>query len=196
MKPADRNALEFALQIHEKHASAGDKGEVVALTLSGTEGEGVLKEAMALGADRALILSDPSFLEGEETSVATALASACQKLGAELILSGEGQVGHRVAEEMKIPSIASVFRMESEPDSLNAFTEMASGPADLQGSLPLLISILPGSNSPRIANAIKIMKASKKEVLKWTPSDLGLPIAWTGGAAGMQRVRTLLPDNP
>lgn len=193
MKPSDRNAVEFALQIVEKSPSSiteKNKSEVAALVLSGPEGEGLLKEAMALGADRAVILSDPSFLIDEATSVATSLAWACRKLQADLVLTGEGQVGHRVAEEMKIPSIASVFRIESEPNGLKISAGTASQPMELQSPFPLLVSILPGSNTPRIANAIKIMKASKKEILKWGPAELGLPPGETGAAAGMEAVRT------
>lgn len=200
MKPSDRNAVEFALQLVEKSSpslSEKNKNEVVALALSGPEGEGLLKEAMALGADRAVILSDPAFLTDEATSVAASLAHACRKLEADLILSGDGQVGHRVAEALKIPSVASVFRIESGPQGFAISAGTASEPAAFQSSLPLLVSVLSGSNTPRIANAIKIMKASKKEILKWTPADLGLSPGETGpAAAGMEAVRTFSAEGP
>jgi len=203
MKPSARNALEFALQLAEKSPSATekDKSDVVALSLSGPEGEGLLKEALALGADRAVILSDPSFLEGDETSVAAALAGACRKLGAALILCGEGQVGHRVAEALNIPSIASVVRIEADgtapdPGRLKISVRFPPGPIELQSAVPLLAAVLPGSNTPRIANAIKIMKAAKKEISRWTPDEIGLPSDETGAAAaGMQVVRTFSPES-
>ena len=200
MKPSDRNALEFALQIHEKSSASPankNKSEVVALALSGPEGEGLLKEAMALGAERAVILSDPSFLEDEATSIAISLAHACLNLDADLILAGEGQVGHRVAEEMKIPSATAVLGIASDPNSLKVSMRIAPQPIDLERSSLILISILPGSNTPRIANALKIMKASKKEILKWTPAEIGLTPEATGAAsAGMQTVRTFSFENP
>jgi len=200
MKPSDRNALEFALQIQEKSSASPankNKSEVVALALSGPEGEGLLKEAMALGAERAVILSDPSFLEGEATSIAISLAHACLNLDADLILAGEGQVGHRVAEEMKIASVASVLGIALDPNSLKVSVRTAPQPIDLERSSLTLISILPGSNTPRIANALKIMKASKKEILKWTPAQIGLRPEATGAAgAGMQTVRTFSFENP
>jgi electron transfer flavoprotein beta subunit len=203
MKPSDRNAVEFALRLAEKLSPSEpekNKSEVVALSLAGPEGEGLLKEAMALGADRAVILSDPSFLEGEGTSSAAALARACLKLGAELILCGEGQVGHRVAEEMKIPSIASVVQIEADgsaPDRLKLSSRTGSEPVTFQCSIPLLAAVSPGSNTPRIANAIKIMKAAKKEILKWKPDEIGLAPGETGAAAaGMQVLRTFAPDSP
>ena len=203
MKPSDRNAVEFALQLAEKSPSSAEKSksEVVALSLSGPEGEGLLKEAMALGADRAVVLSDPSFLGGEETSIASALAGACRKLGAELILCGEGQVGHRVAEALNIPSIASVVRIEADgtgsaPGRLKISSRITSEPIEIQCTPPLLAAVSPGSNTPRIATAIKIMKASKKEIIKWAPDEIGLPPGETGAAAaGMQVVRTFSPDS-
>lgn len=194
MKPADRNALEFAIQIAESGSAEKEKNEVVALSLAGPEGEGLLKEAMALGADRAAILSDPSFLQGEETAVSTFLAHACLKIGADLVLCGEGQVGHRVAEEMKIPSISSVFRIESDPTGLKIFSGSPQDPAEIFTRRPLLAGVLAGSNTPRIANAIKIMKASKKEVLKWTPADIDLPPG--AGVSGMEIVRTFSAESP
>lgn len=203
MKPSDRNALEFALQLAEKSPSATEKNksEVAALSLCGPEGEGLLKEALALGTDRAVILSDPSFPEGDETSIAAALAGACRKLGAELILCGEGQVGHRIAEALNIPSIASVVRIEADgaapdPCRLKISVRTTSDPVAFQSAVPLLAAVSPGSNTPRIANAIKIMKAAKKEILKWTPDEIGLPPDETGAAAaGMQVVRTFSPES-
>jgi electron transfer flavoprotein beta subunit len=169
---------------------------VVALALSAPEGEALLKEAMALGADRAVILSDPSFLNGDATAAATSLAHACRKLEADLILSGEGQVGHRVAQEMEIPSIASAVGIQSGPNGLKVSVRTGSQLGELQGPLPLLVSILPGSNIPRIANAIKIMKASKREILRWIPADIDLAPNETGAAAaGMKTVRTFSAES-
>jgi electron transfer flavoprotein beta subunit len=199
MKPSDRNALEFALQIHEKFPlspAEKNKNEIVALALSGPEGEPLLKEAMALGADRAVMLADPLFREGDATTAAMSLAHACLKLEADLILAGEGQVGHRVAAEMKIPSVASAIKIESNPDGLKISVSVPPRQVELQRSIPLLVSILPGTNTPRIANAIKIMKASKKEILKWVPADIGLSSGEIGlDAAGMQTVRTFSAES-
>ncbi|HLG22156.1 MAG TPA: electron transfer flavoprotein subunit beta/FixA family protein, partial [Candidatus Manganitrophaceae bacterium] len=193
MKPADRNALEFALQLAEK-----EKGEVAVLTLAPPEQKGILKEALALGAERAVILSDPAFQEGDATSVAAALGRAVLKIKPDLVLCGEGQVGPRVAEIMKIGSVHSVAGVEA--DGGKAVIVNAGGSSQSsrsRESLPVLISVLPGSNTPRIANALKIMKASKKEITRRLPAEIGVSLDEIGVAgAGLRIARTFFPEGP
>lgn len=199
MNPGDRNALEFALQIKEKatqwNAAAG-KVDVITLMLGPAESEGILKETLALEADRAVSLSDPSLLGGDETAAAIALGSAAFKLKADLILCGEGTLGHRVAEEMKIPSVYSIGGISFDQGALRLLAGSGDGSPPIDVSPPLLASIVPGSNTPRIANAMKIMKAAKKEITRWTPADLDLTPEKVGAAAaGIDRVRSFVLDN-
>ncbi|TAK00403.1 MAG: hypothetical protein EPO39_15705 [Candidatus Manganitrophaceae bacterium] len=199
MNPADRNALEFALQIKEKaaqsNANAG-KVEVITLMLGPSESEGILKETLALEADRAVVLSDPAFLGGDGTAAAIALGRAASKLKADLILSGEGPIGHRVAEEMQIPSVYSVAGISFDPAGLKLLAGTDRGSVTVDGSLPLLASVVSGSNTPRIANAMKIMKAAKKEITRWTAGDLDLtPDKIGSAAAGVERVRSFTPES-
>ena len=199
MNPADRNALEFALQIKEKANqwnATGGKVEIAALMLAPSESEGILKETLALEADRAVALSDPSLLSGDATAAAIALGRAASKLRADLILCGEGPMGHRVAEEMKIPSVYSVAGILFDQGSLTFLANAEAGAVTVEVAVPLLASIVAGSNAPRIANAMKIMKAAKKEITRWTPADLELTPEQIGStAAGMTRVRSFTPDS-
>jgi len=198
MNPADRNALEFALQIKEKAVqwnATGGKVEITTLMLAASESEGILKETLALEADRAVILSDPAFLGGDETAIASVLGKAASKLKPDLILCGEGALGHRVAEEMNIPSIHSMIRILLEQGALKLTSRQQNGEEMIEVSLPLLASAIAGSNTPRIANAMKIMKAAKKGITRWTPADLELASDEVGSAAsGMERVRSFIPD--
>jgi electron transfer flavoprotein beta subunit len=199
MNPADRNALEFALQIKEKAAqwnTMGGKVEITTLMLASSENEGILKETLALEADRAVILSDPAFLAGDATAAASALGQAASKLKADLILCGEGALGHLIAEEMKIPSVHSVVKISFDESGMKLLSKTKDGEEKVAVSPPLLASIVAGSNTPRIANAIKIMKAAKKEIIRWTPTDLDLPPDKVGSAAsGMVRLRSFIPDS-
>ncbi len=228
MNPADRNALEFALQIKEaagRSGGAAEKGKVTVVMLAPPESEGVLKEALALDADQAVILSDPAFQGGDETATAIVLARAASRLQADLILCGEGQVGHRVAEALRMPSVSSVTGIAFDQDHLKVTvknhdlremvvtsgkrlevdTESGGGNGNHPGQpseqvsencpIPLLASVIAGSNTPRIANALKIMKAAKKEINQSTPVDLDLSTQETGlAAAGMKRLRSFLPE--
>lgn len=199
MNPADRNALEFALQIKEKATqwdATGGRVEVTTLMLAPSESEGILKETLALEADRAVLLSDPAFLGGDGTAAALALGQAVSKLKADLILCGAGPTGHRVAEERAIPSIHSVVGISFDQGVLKLLSRKQEGEERISVSPPLLASIVSGSNTPRIANAIKIMKAAKKEITRWTPADLDLAPEKVGSAAsGMERIRSFTPDS-
>ncbi|GEM_PF-3740687 len=164
--------------------------------LASSDAEALLKETLALEADRAVALSDPSFFGGDATAAAIALAQAASKLKADLILCGEGTIGHRVAEALNIPSVDSMNGISFDPGGLKFHAKGNDGPVGIDVSFPLLASILPGSNTPRIANAMKIMKAAKKEITRWSPADLGLAPESVGSAvAGMERVRSFTPES-
>lgn len=194
MNPADRNALEFALQIRD-HAPGG-RGTVSTVMLAPSDAEAILKEALALEADQAIILSDPAFLGGDAAATAVALAAAASKLKADLILSGEGVVGHRVAEALKLPSVSSVTGIAFDGELLRLTSKADSETKTFTASLPVLLSVPAGSNTPRIANAIKIMKAAKREILRWRPVDLGLSENEIGSAAaGTVPTRSFLPES-
>lgn len=199
MNPADRNALEFALQIKEKAAewkATGGPVEITTLMLAPPESEGILKETLALGADRAVILSDPSFLGGDGTAAASALGEAAAKLKADFVLCGEGALGHRVAEEMNLPSVPSISGISFDQGALKLLSKKQDGAERIDVAPPFLASVIAGSNTPRIANAIKIMKAAKKEIVRWLPADLDLTADQVGsGASGMERVRSFTPDS-
>lgn len=199
MNTADRNALEFALQIKEKAAkwkATGGQVEITTLMLAPSESEGILKETLALEADRAVILSDAAFLAGDGTAAASALGQAAAKLKADLVLCGEGAMGHRVAEEMNLPSVHSIIGISFDQGTLKLLSKKQNGEEMINVSPPLLASVIAGSNTPRIANAIKIMKAAKKEILRWLPADLDLTADKVGsGASGMERVRSFTPDS-
>ncbi|MFY9270308.1 MAG: hypothetical protein WAO55_11245, partial [Candidatus Manganitrophaceae bacterium] len=154
MNPADRNALEFALQIKEKAAewkATGGHVEITTLMLAPSESEGILKETLALEADRAVILSDAAFLAGDGTAVASALGQAAAKLKADLVLCGEGAMGHRVAEEMNLPSVHSINGISFDQGALKLLSKKQNGEETIDASPPLLASVIAGSNTPRIA---------------------------------------------
>lgn len=189
MNPSDRNALEWALRLKEK-----GENELVALSLCEPERESVLREALALGADRAVILSDPSFLGGDATSVSAALAQALRKVGPDVILAGEGQVGHRVAESMKIPSFDAVTAVEPAEGGAAILSAIEQEPIRIQSAFPVLLSVRSGSNTPRIANAIKIMKAAKKEIARWNPAEIDLKASEIGPAGSGMRTFRIYPS--
>jgi electron transfer flavoprotein alpha/beta subunit len=162
MNPSDRIALEAALLLQDKNQL-----EVTTLCLAGAEGEKILREALALGAKKGVLLSDGRLGAADPFVIARVLAAALRKLGAALIFAGPGQVGPRVAEEMKAGLLIDV------------------NPVD--PPLPPAVRVVSGGFSPRMANPIKIMKAAKAEIIRWDLAALGLDADPPRSAVVMRR---------
>lgn len=201
MKPADRNALELALQIFDKAKGAAAPPTVI--SLASTEAEPILKEAIALGAERAILVSDGAFPGGDETVVAALLARVVSQLNPDLVLCGGGQVGLRLAEALQIRSIDQVVGVQKDEALLSVTRKTLSDVETVSASSPILLSVVPGCNVPRIANALKIMKAAKKEIVHWTATQIG--VGSEAGAdelkadllvPGLETVRLFSPDLP
>ena len=115
INPFDLNALEAAVQIKEKLG-----GEITAISMAPPMAEPVLKDAIARGADRAILLTDKRFAGADTLATSYTLASAIKKLGKfDLIICGEktvdgdtAQVGPEVAEHLGIPHVAYVSRIK------------------------------------------------------------------------------------
>ena len=178
----EKNALEAALQLRD---AVG--GTVVAVTVS--EGnrkvKETMKEALAIGADEAVVVSDPALDAADQAGVAQALAKAIEKKGHfDLVLFGEGstdgysgQVGPRVAELLGIPEIGYARKVEAGGRGLRAERSMDDRIEVLEAALPVAVTVVSEINEPRIPSLMSIMKAGKKPLDEWTLADLGLDAA-------------------
>jgi electron transfer flavoprotein beta subunit len=174
----DKNALEEAVRIKEK---LGDI-EILTLTVTSEDAKSVLREALAMGADKAYMVNDPSFKEIDTSGTAYVLAEAIKKIGEfGLILCGEtsldsfsGLVGSRLAELLNLPQMSSVRKLSVEGDAVMAERTLEDAIETVKAKTPALITVTREINQPRIPSLMMIMKASKKEIVAWTPADLGL----------------------
>jgi electron transfer flavoprotein beta subunit len=184
----EKNALEAAVQLRD---AVG--GKVIALTVAeaNRKAKETLKEALAIGADEAYIVSDPALESPDQAAVARALAKAVEKIGSyDLILFGEGstdgysgQVPPRTADLLGIPEIGYVRKIEALDGSVRAERSMEEVIEVLEAPLPAALTVVSEINEPRIPSLMNIMKAGKKPVTEWTLSDLGLD----AGAVAEQR---------
>jgi electron transfer flavoprotein beta subunit len=175
----DKNALEEAIRIKEKLSSV----EVLTLSVSPEDAKPVLREALAIGADKAYIVNDPS-LQGIDTmGTAYILAEMIKKIADfDLILCGEssldsfsGLVGSRLSEMLNLPQITSVRKVAVEGDTVVAERSLEDASETVKAKMPALISVTREINQPRIPSLMMIMKASKKEIVSWTLKDLNVP---------------------
>ena len=119
INPFDLFALEMAAQLKKEHS-----GSITAVTMGPKISEEVLWEALALGADRAVLLSDPRFSASDTLATSYVLGMGIRKIGKfDLILCGmrttdgdTGQVGPQLAEELDLPHISAVEKVEGEKE--------------------------------------------------------------------------------
>ncbi len=185
----DRNAIEAAVQIQEQKG-----GSVVAVSLGGPELKSSAKDALSRGPERAILAIDPAFSGADSQTTALGLVAAI-KAGAgefDLILCGEGsgdlyaqQVGPRVAALLDIPCISFVNKIEVTESGIRADRKLEDGIEVVEAAFPVVVTVLPDLNKPRIPGLKQVMGAAKKEVKVLDAAALGL-----GSAELASRVET------
>jgi electron transfer flavoprotein beta subunit len=184
MSDFDKNALEEAIRIREK---LGDV-EVFTLTVTCEDVKAVLREALAMGADKAYVVSDPSFKDVDTFGTAYVLAEAIRKIGDfSVVLCGEtsldsfcGLVGSRLAELLGLVQLSSVRKLAVEGDAIVAERALEDSVETVRAKMPVLVSVTREINQPRIPSLMMIMKASKKEIVTWAAADLGVQMEKIG----------------
>jgi electron transfer flavoprotein beta subunit len=173
----DKNALEEAIRIKEKRG-----GEIIALTVGDDNAKTALREALAMGADKAYHLNDPAFQNTDTRVTSLILAEAIKKIGTyDLILCGEttidsfsGITSQRTAERLSIPLIIYARTISLEVGTVTAERVLEDQNETVKAKTPALVSVIKGMNEPRIPSLMAIMKASKKEIIPWNAEALGL----------------------
>ena len=202
VNPYDEFAVEEAIQIKERLGT----GEVTVLSLrphAAQKVEEALRTCLAMGADKAVLLSDPAFEGGDSLATATVLAAALRRLPFDLLLFGkqavdddDGAVGIQVAELLGIPHVAVVNKLEIGTDARIAVAhrQIEGGIEVVETPLPALITCQKGLNEPRYPSLPGIMKAKQKPLDVWNGDMLGLAPEMIGaGGAKLTVVRLESP---
>ncbi len=178
LNPFDEYAIEAALQIKEK---VGGDSTVTVVAMAPESGKEVVRKALAMGADSAIMLADAGFGGSDVLGTAYALAQAIKKHGFDLVLSGNqstdastGEVPGALAEFLGVPGLTYVRKLELDGTTVKAERETDVGYTKISASLPLLISVSKGINEPRYPSLKGIMGAKKKPIAIQTLADFGL----------------------
>lgn len=174
----DKNALEEAIRIKERSSGV----EVFTLTASSEDAKPILREALAMGADKAYFVKDPAVALTDTSGTAYILAQALGKIGEfDLILGGEasldsfsGLVGSRLSELLGLPLMTSVRKIVVDGDVLTADRALEDASEIVRAKMPVIATVTREINLPRIPSLMMIMKASKKEIVAWTLADLAI----------------------
>ncbi|MCS7000046.1 MAG: electron transfer flavoprotein subunit beta/FixA family protein [Bacteroidota bacterium] len=163
LNPYDEFAIEEALQQREKHG-----GKVIALTVGPESAKEILRTALAMGVDSATIIPSTSL---DSFGVAYNIAAYARSIGADLILLGRQSIDHdsfqmasTVGAMLGIPSISVVSKLEIEGATVRAERDIEGGKEILTSSLPIVISVQKGINTPRYPKLPDIMKAKSKPI--------------------------------
>jgi electron transfer flavoprotein beta subunit len=179
----DRNAIEQALVMKALHG-----GTISVVTMAPPDAEDQLAEALAMGCDRAFLLSDPAFAGADTLATARALAAAIRKIGAfDIIFCGAysadgstSQVGPQVAELLAIPDLTHAVSLEAHDGGVKARCQAGDGRVVYECDLPLLVTVDREANTPRLPTMPGILKAGQAGVTRWTAADLGVSPAEVG----------------
>ncbi len=182
----EKNALEEAVRIKER-----GEAKITALSVGSARLRDTIKEALAIGADEAVILTDPACEGSDAMGSARALAAAIEKIGDfDLILTGEGsadqyssQVPSRLAELLRLPQITYVRELEVLDGRIRAVRDMEESLLVVEAELPALVSVTSELNEPRLPPLTAILRAGRKPLHEWMLADVGLDETAVGPAA-------------
>ncbi len=176
INPFDMYAIEEALRIKEKL-----NAEVIVLTMGPPQAEEALREAISLGVDEGILLTDRSFAGSDTLATSYTLARGIRSIGeVDFIISGKqaidgdtAQVGPGIAEMLGISCITYVGKIEEINEKyVKAYRTMEDGYNVIEAPLPCLITVLKEINEPRLPSLRGKMRARKEEIKKLTASDI------------------------
>jgi len=200
VNPFDEYAIEEGLRIKEKLG-----GKVTAITVGSERAESALRQALSVGADEAVLVSDPVFQNSDPQAVARILAAAVGKMGeVHLILAGKqaidddsAQVPAALAANLDWPQILFVKKTESITDAEAVFLRTTEEGYDrISTSLPVVVSVVKEINEPRLPSLKGKMAAKKTPITKWSAADLGGELKAIGAESPSRTIKAMAPPPP
>ncbi len=183
INPLDRNALELALSLRDREG-----GEVIVVSMAPPDAGSVLKEALAMGADRALLLSDPAFAGADTLATAYVLSAGVETLGGfdllvcgdQTIDGGTAQVSAQLAEFLRVPNLMHVTGVDAADSAWRVRSHIEHGYMVVEIKPPMVLSVLKEINEPRYVTLMNILEAEKKEIRILSAKDLAMTEPWVG----------------
>ena len=174
MNPDDKAGLEAALRIKDETGA-----KVTVLTMGLPKADAVLREALAMGADEAVLVTDRVLGGADTWATSTTIAGALRNLDYDLIITGRqaidgdtAQVGPQIAEHLGLPVISYAADIKVEGDSVVVKRQYEDRYHELKAKMPCLVTALSELNEPRYMTPGGIFDAYKKEITVWGRKDL------------------------
>jgi electron transfer flavoprotein beta subunit len=202
INPFDAYALEEAVRLKEKHG-----GTVSVMTMGPPQADACLRDAIALGADEAYLITDRAFAGSDTLATSYTLSAGIRKLGGvDLVLMGRqaidgdtGQVGPSTAENLGCPHLTDVRKIESVSADGEIILQrlLEEGYVRIKVKGPVIVTVVKEINEPRLPSLRGKMNAKKKEIVKWTAADLEVEakrLGLTGSPTQVMKIFT--PPKP
>ncbi|MBQ9535336.1 MAG: electron transfer flavoprotein subunit beta/FixA family protein [Clostridia bacterium] len=193
INPDDKAGLEAALRIRDR---MGKKCRVVVLSMGPAQADLALKEALAMGADKAILLSDRAFGGADTWATSTTLAAALHKIPFDLIITGRqaidgdtAQVGPQIAEHLGLPHVSYASRVEIIGDSVAVHRQFDDRYHSISVKMPCLITALSDIAAPRYMTPGGVFSAFRESTVEvWTLADIEVDKANIGLSGSPTRV--------
>ncbi len=177
----DRYGVEMGLQLAQ-----ASQGTLTLVSMGPTGSSQGIRQALAMGADKAVIVDDPQLRGSDALTTARVLAAAIAEEGFDLVIAGtestDGYAGvlpQMLAEILDVPALTYATSVEAEGDSVTIHRQTAVGYDVVTSSLPAVVSVTAGVVEPRYPTFKGIMDAKKRPVETKTAHDLGVEVAVT-----------------
>lgn len=193
MNPDDKAGLEAALRLKDQYGA-----EVTVVTMGLPKAEEVLREAMAMGADKGILVTDRVLGGADTWATSQTIAGALRNLDYDLIITGRqaidgdtAQVGPQTAERLGIPQVTYVDEIKAvNGDTITVKKALEDCEQIIEAKLPVVLTTLSGMNNPRYMNCNDIVDSMNKEVTVWTFDDLGIDESKVGLAGSPTKVHS------
>lgn len=176
INPDDKNALEEALRIKDSNPDT----KVVVIGMGPPQADVAMREALAMGADEAILVCGREFGGADTWATSYTIATAIKKIpdvdiifcGRQAIDGDTAQVGPQIAEQLDIPQITYVQNLKIEGNKVIAQRQLEDGYTVVEAQMPVLLTAIKELNEPRYMTATGIFDAYQKEVTVWGFNDL------------------------
>ncbi|OFI06215.1 acryloyl-CoA reductase electron transfer subunit gamma [Clostridium acetireducens DSM 10703] len=174
INPDDKNALEEALVLKEENGA-----HVTVVSMGPPQAEAALREALAMGADEAILVSDRAFAGADTLATSNALAGALRQLDYDIIFAGRqaidgdtAQVGPEIAEHLGLPQVTYVEEVKVNGNELEVRRAWEDGYETLTVKTPVLLTAIKELNEPRYMSIGNIFEVFNKEIKVWSADDI------------------------
>ncbi len=192
INPDDKAGLEEALKLKDIYGA-----HITVITMGPPQADAALREAIAMGIDRAILLTDRKFAGSDTLATSTALAAALKELDYDLIITGRqaidgdtAQVGPQIAEHLNLPQVSYVKELECSEDKVFKIKRaVEDGYYLLEVKAPCLITVLSEANKPRYMSVGNIVDAFDREVEVWSTEEITVDLEKLGLNGSPTKVR-------